>query len=847
MSYDAGPRFRSQPLASSGGEPHWWSRAETSADEQTAARFVSSEALDAVRSASSIVAIAAPPGHGADALIEHWAQSQTTLGIPATLFRCDVRDAQELWAGVMANTASDVPPTREEAVHALFGCGLPVIVIKLSSGALTHEVLAAIEDVSHDVPHLRAFVTADDPFELHRHARTTLGAIVLGGADLALGSDECLAMLRERWPAATYDDARLAREEFGGVSGLLIEWLRRADAQHPDGEQEMLASMDRAMQAVVAAMPWDDRMRAHSARIALAAGMTIQIARAITESFDEAYELLLSRGMVTPLLTAEPVICLHPVVQRAVIAATRDAVDAAAPLQDPVALTLQAGDPSAALEVAVKQERWSIAAAIAHQRVAEIALRSTPSTLAALMAIPAPSRVDESRFDALVELCGGPRAAGDLTPELLRPSVDRAVLASVREPSRLLFEGYLALGTITERGEFERAYSLHRSLATLIAVHDETIARLARGAPAIRFARAMSSLAREDTADALSCLRPHKADSLTAPGEALELRIRAAAEAFNGRAHRAKRLLRRARDISSDEVAGWMCQGLSEVAAGFLALDTARTQTLLSLACIEGEHRTRFVRHSLLYLRARIRPWSEHDDALDDDLERELHRDGHAGGAVEWPILEAALIERRWQIGAPLGDGTQASPIASLSSLARQRALLAEGDDAAVLAGVRAADDASCPPLIRTELMVLGAQAHRGLGNDDAAVALEAVAASIAAAAGRTGSRRFVIPPDRLDEGKPVLPLQQQSPGPDPSAATANSGWWALSRAEWEVLAELASGMALDEIAAMRYVSRNTVKTQLGSIYRKLGVRSRGEAIQALYERKGARRLSLPS
>lgn len=52
-----------------------------------------------------------------------------------------------------------------------------------------------------------------------------------------------------------------------------------------------------------------------------------------------------------------------------------------------------------------------------------------------------------------------------------------------------------------------------------------------------------------------------------------------------------------------------------------------------------------------------------------------------------------------------------------------------------------------------------------------------------------------------------------------------------LSVRERVVLAELAEQRTLEGIAQRLFVSRNTIKTQVRSIYRKLGVSSRAEAV----------------
>ena len=53
----------------------------------------------------------------------------------------------------------------------------------------------------------------------------------------------------------------------------------------------------------------------------------------------------------------------------------------------------------------------------------------------------------------------------------------------------------------------------------------------------------------------------------------------------------------------------------------------------------------------------------------------------------------------------------------------------------------------------------------------------------------------------------------------------------ALTRRERVILANLSEDATLEQIARRLYVTRNTVKTQVRSVYRKLGVSTRAEAI----------------
>ncbi|MCL2463924.1 MAG: LuxR C-terminal-related transcriptional regulator [Micrococcales bacterium] len=52
-----------------------------------------------------------------------------------------------------------------------------------------------------------------------------------------------------------------------------------------------------------------------------------------------------------------------------------------------------------------------------------------------------------------------------------------------------------------------------------------------------------------------------------------------------------------------------------------------------------------------------------------------------------------------------------------------------------------------------------------------------------------------------------------------------------LTRRETVVLTELTGGMTLEEIAERLFVTRNTVKSQVRSVYRKTGASSRAEAV----------------
>ncbi|MFD3357808.1 helix-turn-helix domain-containing protein, partial [Streptomyces fradiae] len=86
--------------------------------------------------------------------------------------------------------------------------------------------------------------------------------------------------------------------------------------------------------------------------------------------------------------------------------------------------------------------------------------------------------------------------------------------------------------------------------------------------------------------------------------------------------------------------------------------------------------------------------------------------------------------------------------------------------------------------------------------------------------------------------GPPGPPGSPGSPGrdrrgpsePPPLAAVELSG------RERDVLERLARMMSTEEIAADLFVSLNTVKTHLKSVYRKLAVNRRGDAVRRAHD-----------
>jgi LuxR family maltose regulon positive regulatory protein len=121
-----------------------------------------------------------------------------------------------------------------------------------------------------------------------------------------------------------------------------------------------------------------------------------------------------------------------------------------------------------------------------------------------------------------------------------------------------------------------------------------------------------------------------------------------------------------------------------------------------------------------------------------------------------------------------------------------------------------------------------------------AVVALLDVARAYLAIADPAGAGSAVSEAERIIQRRPDLgvltaqlaDLRRRSRG----SAQALPGPSTLTPAELRVLPMLSTHLLFEEIGERLHVSRHTVKTQAASIYSKLGVSSRGEAIDRAIE-----------
>jgi len=194
--------------------------------------------------------------------------------------------------------------------------------------------------------------------------------------------------------------------------------------------------------------------------------------------------------------------------------------------------------------------------------------------------------------------------------------------------------------------------------------------------------------------------------------------------------------------------------------------------------------------------------------------------------------LTAVVASTRATLDSALGDSRSAHaidgvlPSSPIVRVAQARVALVDGQFERALALL---PDGAVSARTRAEALLVKALAAQGLG----ALAASAEAlADVAVLLRRTGLRQplMLVPRAHLAEAIEAAGSGISLEGvPDRFGVSRAVG--SLTRRELVVLQHLARNGSLDTIATELVVSRNTVKGQVSSLYRKLGVNNRAEAI----------------
>jgi len=275
------------------------------------------------------------------------------------------------------------------------------------------------------------------------------------------------------------------------------------------------------------------------------------------------------------------------------------------------------------------------------------------------------------------------------------------------------------------------------------------------------------------------------------------------------------------------------------LARALVAIDRLRYDQLLPLLPLIDQEFTeeRSWRPFIAYVHARrCLFWGDRRGTL-RLLEDEISNDAPwlAAPSTMEPLLRGARVDILLSLGlggrarAVLEQGT---PHPALQPAAARLALMT-GDDAA--AHLAMAQDAARAPGPRTELLLVAAIARQRQGDTTGAADSLTEALQTARAAGSLAPFAMV-PRDDLrwlaGDVPEVTTLLDGDPlrrvvGPFGRGITLIK----LTDRERSVLNRIASGGTLQEIAAELFVSHNTIKSQVRSLYAKLGANSRSAAL----------------
>jgi len=349
---------------------------------------------------------------------------------------------------------------------------------------------------------------------------------------------------------------------------------------------------------------------------------------------------------------------------------------------------------------------------------------------------------------------------------------------------------------------------------------------------------------------------------------ALTLFHHGAAEFEHGRLELAAEQLEGAAAIAVDGSRGWLlmsCLGHGaalEVAEGALRRAETAARSALALAEPRGWHRT--APAAWAYAALAAVHW--HRDEL-DDAERRADAAAAAAYGAQQPDAVIAARALRAHLAAARGDIDrarglmraareslpEAGPIATRwiealgpaqwapapdDPVAEAADRLTRGDPLAALRRVEALPEATAlHPVQRLYAWLITALAHHGLGRLD--LASQALEQALALAAAEDYRRPFAsgFPVRRLLERHLARPTAYGPLAAELLDALAQGGdaqpglLEPLSERERAVLRLLPALLSNPEIASELYVSVNTVKTHIKTIYRKLDVTSRRDAV----------------
>ncbi len=825
-----------------------------------------------------VTLVSGPPGAGKTIACASWAAQRPAAGrvIWLTVDPADRRDW--FWAYVCAGVtaARPAPPEVLRALADTGPGGFPLRLVEAAQ-AFTEPVVLVLDDiheaadpgvlngldvlVRHAPPALRLVLAARRPPALPLARLRLSGELAdIGAADLACKAEEAdayLAMLGMRMPAAELD--RILRRTEGWMAGIRLAALQAGQAPGPAGERAAGPGplVTEYLQDEVLGRQGPDTT-ALLTRTSIVPEVTGELADAICGQTGSAATLArLSREncLVDRLDGPAGGYRYHPLLREVLSAGLHREFPGEVPVLLGRAARWYAAHDRAldAVRAAVTAGDWDQASGVLAGAAVGIVMSDGPRPLEAVLGLFPADRAQAAAVAAAwasARLWSADADGAAAYLEAAGRSLERAATADRRVLGPVL-AALRILGAAEQRHRDPAltrcGWALAGPAQDAAATRDEH-----RAAGLLWFALGCASLHRWDIAAAARALR--HADRQLSSGGLDPLRARA-------RAWHALALA---------------CGG--ELAAAQRAADDVRTRAVpvtpeaVCLAALGGAQ-VSLARDDLL---AAQRLLDEADGDRAGHLPGEppvaairaliqakvLLADGDPGAARaalarlrEGPasaelvraaaVAEAETAARAGDLGqarALLGAAGDDGPGPAELALARAGLLLAEGDFGAARDAAAACLDGTLTVHERTRALLAAAVAHRRLGQMAQAAAQVGEALGLAEPEGayrvfldgglavRSAVTVLVPPTSRYAGFLGRVQERFDGCGPRLPGAAGRAGV-ALTDSERAVLAFLPSHMTNEEISEALFLSVNTVKTHLRSAYRKLGVRSRRDAI----------------
>jgi len=726
----------------------------------------------------------------------------------------------------------------------------PLTLALDEADALDDDTLRGLLRVLEDVPAFSLRATARRPNPLSEPALAlTLGAKVLGAEELAMTAEEAVLVLGDPTRAG----------EVLAVSGspAVVHAMRWASGSPAQGRGSSLAAVVESLFRV-RGFAWDDEFVDFLVRICLPDGVDERIAAELSGRTDAArmLERAQNEGVGTwtsPAVESRPArFVLSPFIRYAAEQRLREQLPAGQlhALIRRIALWERSeGNPFAALRRAIDCRDLALASEIVRESWVDLlpygasvreAFRPIPATklrswplLAMLLAIIYNARA-ENRLRALeffaIASYGARRQRDSGSPS------DRALLRGLESAAQRV------------SGHADRALTAAReAYAALQELSAQERERLGRNAPIMYGHIGISFFYAGETDRALDCFRRSLTlyDAVGPIGGTQPLSLIAGALAVAGDVTDARPVVDAADQRTWPD--GWRTGypgTFFQLARAFFALEdgepAAALQTLRTLdgTMPANEHWALLTHAEVVALLMQHRP---EDAAL--LLERALRTQRTRHAALSLPVARLqhtrALVELARGDTAAAESAMTKSTDGPRSAVSRARIVLAEGDPARALRLLQSFSAEGVSSRLRAEHLALrtAAIALQDPGHARTAASLDRLRALL--------SDRGLLLPLAFVPLPGLEAMAQAGPEPWLAARVERARQLALIRPleaarprltqrELAVARELTRSETVAQIAEALVVSPNTVKTQLRSLYRKLHVGSRDEAVQAL-------------